>query len=253
MAISDKTRKMLWARSGNRCAICKTELVLSKEALVADVIIGVECHIVSAKQNGPRHTSLGDVGYDDHTNLMLLCSIHHKIVDDAPDVFSAEGLHMLKGWHEDWVRATLQRDAAAFANPDLHIQSLARLATGKQVLDVVASSHAFQFDYPDSLPDNEIQLIGGVLQDIQDYGDLFSGSEVLERVTAAVYLNDRIKELKAIGIELFGGERTMKFKSPADGKPFDWEVAIVLAVKDDHPAIVGDFLISTMPKKMRPF
>ncbi len=30
MAISLKTQKMLWGRSGNRCAVCRTELVVDR-------------------------------------------------------------------------------------------------------------------------------------------------------------------------------------------------------------------------------
>jgi hypothetical protein len=41
MAISDKTRKSLWAKSGNRCSICKIELFSEKDADVFN--IGEEC------------------------------------------------------------------------------------------------------------------------------------------------------------------------------------------------------------------
>ena len=62
MAISDKTRKKLWAKSGNRCSICKTDLFSNKEK-AEDLNIGEECHIISSKPKGPRHKiSLGLIG-----------------------------------------------------------------------------------------------------------------------------------------------------------------------------------------------
>lgn len=55
MSITDKTRKKLWAKSGNRCALCKEELVAYKEEKSDEVVIGEECHIISNRPSGPRH------------------------------------------------------------------------------------------------------------------------------------------------------------------------------------------------------
>ena len=56
MGISSKTRKNLWAKSGNRCSICKIEL-FSKKKGKDEFNIGEECHIISSNTNGPRHKS----------------------------------------------------------------------------------------------------------------------------------------------------------------------------------------------------
>ena len=45
MGILDKDRKRLWAKSGNRCAICKHELFLSNKNN-EDFNIGEECHVM---------------------------------------------------------------------------------------------------------------------------------------------------------------------------------------------------------------
>lgn len=79
MAVSDRTRKILWARSGNRCAICRRPLVISKTAEDADSVVGEECHIVSALPKGPRYDPAApQTLLDDVHNLLLLCSVHHK-------------------------------------------------------------------------------------------------------------------------------------------------------------------------------
>ena len=100
MAISDKDRKRLWAKSGNRCAICRHELIMTNETQ-SDFNIGEECHIVSSAPNGPRHES-GLKNYDSYDNLILLCRNHHKIIDDINNIllFSKERLVDIKSKHE---------------------------------------------------------------------------------------------------------------------------------------------------------
>ncbi len=52
MTIRDKTRKILWGRSENRCAICKYELISDETQVDDESIIGEECHIISEKPSG---------------------------------------------------------------------------------------------------------------------------------------------------------------------------------------------------------
>ena len=84
MGILDKDRKHLWAKSGNRCAICKHELFLSNKNN-EDFNIGEECHIVSSQLKGPRHVD-NYQDYDSYDNLILLCRNHHKEIDDINNV-----------------------------------------------------------------------------------------------------------------------------------------------------------------------
>ena len=56
MSISLKTHKMLWGRSGNRCAFpdCQKELVMDATEIDDESLIGEECHIISKNPNNPR-------------------------------------------------------------------------------------------------------------------------------------------------------------------------------------------------------
>ena len=46
-------------------------------------IVGDECHIVSAVSTGPRHDpEFPREKLNDHANLLLLCKVHHKLIDD---------------------------------------------------------------------------------------------------------------------------------------------------------------------------
>ena len=87
MSITDKTRKLLWGQSGNRCAYCRTLLTMDKTAFDDHSIVGDECHIVSRAKDGIRwEENLEDL--DSYENLILLCKNHHKLVDDQPNFYS---------------------------------------------------------------------------------------------------------------------------------------------------------------------
>ncbi len=100
MAINDKTRKNLWAKSGNKCAICKIEL-FQETRESNELNIGEECHIISEKPKGPRH-KIGLIDYDNYDNLILFCRNHHKTVDELVDTYNEEVLRYLKANHENW-------------------------------------------------------------------------------------------------------------------------------------------------------
>ncbi len=107
MSISDKDRKQLWAKSGNRCAICKEELFHANETGVG-INIGEECHIISSTPGGPRYDA--NYGkYDTYQNLILLCCKHHKEIDDKNNIvnYPPQKLHDIKLQHEEWVSERL--------------------------------------------------------------------------------------------------------------------------------------------------
>ena len=105
MAVSARTRKELWARSGNRCALCQRELIAVAQETSRAAVVGDECHIVARESGGPR----GDARYRrdllDHVdNLILLCKADHKAVDDQPEIYTADELRRIKRKHEEHVR-----------------------------------------------------------------------------------------------------------------------------------------------------
>ena len=113
MGIELKTQKMLWGRSGNICAFpnCKKELVMDISDTDDISVVGEEAHIVARKQDGPRgNSSMTSEHRDKYDNLILLCRIHHKVIDDHPDNYSVENLIDLKKTHENWVKQNLNLD-----------------------------------------------------------------------------------------------------------------------------------------------
>ena len=100
MAISDKTRKLLWANSGNRCALCGRALTHTQQSGDPAAVIGDECHIISSASNGPRYDPFFEDDPDAYDNLLLLCSSDHRLVDVQVGTYSVEKLKQLKANHE---------------------------------------------------------------------------------------------------------------------------------------------------------
>lgn len=94
---SEKTYNLLYAKSSNRCAFpgCKNPIT------VKQTLIGNVCHIKAAKSGGPRYepsqTNEERHGYD---NLVLMCSIHNKVVDDDVTTYTVDNLKQMKTDHE---------------------------------------------------------------------------------------------------------------------------------------------------------
>ena len=92
MAITDRTRKLLWGSAGGRCAICGRMLTEAPAEPDPAVVVGEECHIVSEKPDGPRYRPLELAQVNAYDNLILLCPSDHEIVDKQPLHYSEERL-----------------------------------------------------------------------------------------------------------------------------------------------------------------
>ena len=76
-----------------------------------EALIGEACHIVARELSGPRGESpLTDEQRDKYGNLILLCNVHHKMVDDQINTYTVQTLQEMKATHEQWVRTSLGFD-----------------------------------------------------------------------------------------------------------------------------------------------
>lgn len=108
MSIPDRDRKILWARSGNRCAICRIILINERNQKDKDSVIGDECHIKGQKKGASRYfPDKEENTIDSYENLILLCKVHHKVIDDQINTYTEEYLLEIKSAHEKWVNDTL--------------------------------------------------------------------------------------------------------------------------------------------------
>lgn len=108
MGISLRTHKILWARSGGKCSICKNDLITDSSDLNDDLsVIGDEAHIIARKESFARgnYDSLRPEERDQYSNLILLCKNHHKQIDDQSLLFTVEKLREIKREHEELVKS----------------------------------------------------------------------------------------------------------------------------------------------------
>jgi hypothetical protein len=94
---SAKTYNLLYAKSSNCCAFpgCTNPITIGQ------TLVGNVCHIKAASSGGPRYdpkqTNEDRHGYE---NLLLMCSIHNKIVDSDEAAYTVERLKQMKADHE---------------------------------------------------------------------------------------------------------------------------------------------------------
>jgi len=244
MPISDKTRKMLWGKSGNRCAICKRELVLESTGVDVESVVGEECHIVSAQSNGPRPgLTSQDRELDSYGNLLLLCRVHHKMIDDQHETYTAEILLKIKQTHEHWVATKLADNEEPrplrFRRPKEKTASfLVRLTTGKEVLNLVESSCAASYDHDELKTDQEVELVGGFLEVVQDWGDIGSELGSGRRTEIAFRLSQEIKELEELGFLVFGAREVHEMTGGYSAATSDWSVTMIRVLRKDNPEIM---------------
>ncbi len=90
--------KRLFALSCNRCAYpnCQTAIVQPSGTITGEI-----CHIKAKSPQWPRYDpKQSDEERHAFANLILLCSIHHKIADSEPKKYTVELLKDFKEIHE---------------------------------------------------------------------------------------------------------------------------------------------------------
>jgi HNH endonuclease len=250
MAISDKTRKVLWGSSGNRCAFCHHELVIVATLADSESIVGEECHIVSGKAEGPRYDPTSAVEHlDEADNLILLCRVHHKMVDDQVETFTVEKLKSLKATHESWVTSKLNTESKDFQPRVRRIKEnipayLLRLRSGAEIFNIVSEACSFLFDHDELETEKEVELVASFLQEVQDWGELAGGLEAGERVRAKFRINSIANEVKEAGFWVFGAREIQRLEGGV-GPPEPWSMAILTVRRSTNAEITRD------PEKLR--
>jgi CBASS immunity sensor of nucleotide second messenger signals len=103
--VSTTTRAVVWARGAGRCHFCNTTLIGDLIAGNDDANFGLVAHIVAEQPRGPRgHGTRSALLADDPSNLMLMCYVHHKLIDhDEVDNYPEGRLLEIKRQHEERV------------------------------------------------------------------------------------------------------------------------------------------------------
>lgn len=105
--IKDSVKRMLYAKSGNICAMngCKNSLIYENYANVSEI-----CHINAVNENGARYCpDLYDEYINSYENLILLCPMHHSEIDKRENEsrYTVEFMKNMKSFHEQQVMGAL--------------------------------------------------------------------------------------------------------------------------------------------------
>ena len=246
IAISDKTRKYLWGKSGGRCALCSAELVREAGGAGNHSVVGEECHIRSGRPPGPRHDpGLPRAEVDAYDNLILLSPGCHKMVDDSPGEYPPERLRQARIDHEERIRlSTAIPVSGTPTGPDQCAPEgwAIRMLTGQDILDALAGCGALDLAPEGALAGDDVDLVASFLEEVEGYGELLGELTSGDRVRAAASLSSQVRELDANGWLVFGCASQRWIGSPEHG--FTIQCALIRVVRADSPRITTPSLPS---------
>lgn len=108
--VKENTRRLLYAKSGNMCAMygCTNALVHANTANISEI-----CHIEAVNESGARYNdNLSDEYVNSYENLILLCPTCHNIIDNKlnENLYTVEYVKRMKEVHEQRVHETLMNN-----------------------------------------------------------------------------------------------------------------------------------------------
>ena len=115
---------------------------------------------------------------------------------------------------------------------------LPRIASGHDLARIMMKNQFFHFEH-EQLQDNyQADLIGGFLQEIIDWSDIWSEIEEIGRARAEVALNERIQELDAQGFWVFGITKKQALRLQGEEEPSLWDIGHLYVVRKSNPYLL---------------
>ncbi|MEO6607823.1 MAG: hypothetical protein ABIN69_05080 [Aestuariivirga sp.] len=184
------TIKKLFAHSGNRCAFPRcTSTLFQGDTNVADV-----CHIKGANEGGARFDpSQPDNERHAEPNLVLMCKIHHAVIDDDEVSYTVERLREIKADHEAKASTLDDSTASAFAHAYQNWVNIGQTG-GLAAQTVNAQTINFQNTGPISHADTRrVQAIEDLWNIIQNLGKEFGTSVFFDSILTAQEIKECFK------------------------------------------------------------
>lgn len=100
--ISQGTIKVLWGKSGGKCAKCRRDLILEKDESNF-YHIAKQAHIAGLNPGSARYDSdMTDEERNSVNNIILLCPTCHEIIDENHEEYTVSKLKEIKKEYEEW-------------------------------------------------------------------------------------------------------------------------------------------------------
>lgn len=125
------------------------------------------------------------------------------------------------------------------------IRPLPIVSSGARLSQIVGHAHGFLFLNGELGTAEEAADVARFLQQLQDWGDLWSDLEAGERVQAEFSIDQALQELVSNGWQVFGDRVRRKMKMAEQEKPFDWDLAAVAVLKEpvSHVFLDGNSIL----------
>lgn len=250
MAVSDSTRKLLWSRAHNACALCKGPLTKDADsAELPGLALGEEAHIVARSELGPRGSDGDRDDVDGYDNLVLLCLEDDKRVDAQPAIFTVDRLRQVKADHEKW--AAERFPGESYVEPLRLIRQAGEdeipfwpIITGEQIWELVDGVGMRYFStVRGEVSSDAASASDSLLDAVNDWSDITS--DVRDRGFAAVRdaqraLQELLDEVMGHGLRICG-RRVVRTLVGGIGAPSPWPIAYLsVSTDDDLKARVGN-------------
>jgi hypothetical protein len=200
---SPRTRTVLWAKAAGRCqyAGCNKSLIGDLISGAEDKNFGFVAHIVAETPTGPRGDPVrSPLLADDVNNLMLLCHVHHKLIDvDEEDEHPESRLLAMKEAHERRIETVtaIGEDRAS------HVLRYAANIGGHE--SPVHYEQIAAAMLPDRYPAEarrtlDIELLGSARQDHEDEFWAFERENLGRQFTAKVRSQIEAREVRHLSV-----------------------------------------------------
>lgn len=164
------------------------------------------------------------------------------MVDDQFETYTAELLQSIKDNHERWVDSKFkeEEDLPAVKIRRLKSEIPAQLKTiesGQELFNLASGCHGSYQNHSDDLSDEEVEIVGGFLQNMKDWVDCAGDLEPIEKVRATKSLTDELNELKRCGFLVFAAREKQRLEGGV-GAPSDFVVLHVSVIRETDANII---------------
>ncbi|HEY0428425.1 MAG TPA: hypothetical protein VGC76_11645 [Pyrinomonadaceae bacterium] len=220
---STATIKKLSILSGNTCAFpnCPTPLVDEESGIITAQM----CHIKAKNAGGARYdASQSNQERDAFENLILMCPIHHTVIDADVESYTVERLHQLKKNHElrvsvsnepgnleklleDYLRSIIEKgNLNSDSSKTIKEENSALMKAQKLAQEKMHNERRQEWLYSyDGLVDginSVIEIFSLISQRISNNTEIFT--------TLGIELNDKEKNFLSIYTRKFGSQIELK-------------------------------------------
>jgi hypothetical protein len=185
---------------------------------------------VNGHPGGPRAGE--EDRLDNHENLILLCSEHHKQVDDQSKHYTVERLRQIKQKHKEWIASLGAKEPGplrvvpgpSFPQP----RFLKMIFTDNALWNVIKEPLSIQYALPDHLCEEDEELIVEFLDLVKDYMDIARDlTSVRAQRDAEKTLGSYVSRLAERGFFVGANLRRMLLTGGVREEPTAWSILMI--------------------------